>query len=693
MNLYDSIETLKGVGPKTKNLLNNCSIFTVLDLLLYFPRDYEKIHVNLDGQSMKGNSLVVLKCNVIGIDRDIRTKNRRVISSVVFKSGDSIIRAKWFNQPYMKEKFKNSGDYILTGKISEFRGEKVLINPSILREGALEPINPTVNNEKEGNAQQLKLTPKYSLRNGITNIFLIKMISQILSSIRVVENLPGWIIKKYNLVSLDNAIRNIHNPQSYESLISARKRLKFQELFTYSLKILMLKDYINKSLDGIAFKIAPELTPLKENLPFQLTNAQSKVVREVLLDQKKKKQMNRLIQGDVGSGKTIVAIISMFNVVMNGYQAVMMAPTEILASQHFEEIKKVLNSFNLNVELLRGNMPSKEKIGIKQDLKEGKIDIIVGTHALLEDDVEFKNLGLVVTDEQHRFGVMQRSTLFNKGKNVDILVMTATPIPRTLALYLYGDLDVSIIDELPPGRQRIETFYIDENKKAKVYEFALKEIANGRQIYVVCPLVEENEELSINSVEKLYNELSQLYFRDINVGILHGKMQNKLKEDVMSKFKNSEIKVLISTTVIEVGINVPNATVMIIENAERFGLAQLHQLRGRVGRGSFKSYCILVANIKNETVKRRLQIIQENSDGFKIAEEDLKIRGSGELFGFRQHGESNLILSDLIDDLELLKIANAEAKKLIVSNSKEDIDVKNYIFNQFQRTSKFICFN
>jgi ATP-dependent DNA helicase RecG len=473
----------------------------------------------------------------------------------------------------------------------------------------------------------------------------------------------------------------------------ARKRLKFQELFTYSLKILMLKDYINKNRNGIAFNIAPELKQLKQSLPFELTNAQSRVVREVLIDQKKNKQMNRLIQGDVGSGKTIVSIISMFNIVKNGYQAVMMAPTEILASQHYEEIKKVLYNFNLNIRLLRGNMPSKEKAAIKEDLRSGKIDIIVGTHALLEEDVVFKNLGIVVTDEQHRFGVMQRSTLFNKGKNIDILVMTATPIPRTLALYLYGDLDVSIIDELPPGRQKIETFYIDERKKAKVYEFALKEIVQGRQVYVVCPLVEENEELSINSVEKLFNELSEHYFKGIDVAIMHGKMPNKLKEDIMNKFKNNEIKVLISTTVIEVGINVPNATVMIIENAERFGLAQLHQLRGRVGRGSFKSYCILVANIKNEIVQRRLEIIQQNSDGFKIAEEDLKMRGSGELFGFRQHGENNLILADLINDLELLKLANSEAKKLLISNSKDDIDIKAQIFRQFEQTSKFICFN
>jgi ATP-dependent DNA helicase RecG len=347
----------------------------------------------------------------------------------------------------------------------------------------------------------------------------------------------------------------------------------------------------------------------------------------------------------------------------------------------------------LNIGLLRGNMPSKEKAAIKEDLRSGRIGIIVGTHALLEEDVVFKNLGIVVTDEQHRFGVMQRSTLFNKGKNIDILVMTATPIPRTLALYLYGDLDVSIIDELPPGRQKIETFYIDERKKAKVYEFALKEIVQGRQVYVVCPLVEENEELSINSVEKLFNELSEHYFKGIDVAILHGKMPNKLKEDIMNKFKNNEIKVLISTTVIEVGINVPNATVMIIENAERFGLAQLHQLRGRVGRGSFKSYCILVANIKNEIVQRRLEIIQQNSDGFKIAEEDLKMRGSGELFGFRQHGENNLILADLINDLELLKLANSEAKKLLISNSKDDIDIKAHIFRQFEQTSKFICFN
>jgi ATP-dependent DNA helicase RecG len=403
--------------------------------------------------------------------------------------------------------------------------------------------------------------------------------------------------------------------------------------------------------------------------------------------------MNRLIQGDVGSGKTIVAIISMFNIVKNGYQAAMMAPTEILANQHFTEIKNILKDFNLNICLLNGSTPAKRKEAVKQELKDGKIDIIVGTHALLEEDVQFKNLAMVVTDEQHRFGVMQRSKLFNKGDHVDVLVMTATPIPRTLSLYLYGDLDVSIIDELPPGRQKIETFYVEESKADKVYKFALKEINNGRQIYVVCPLVEENEELSISSVEKLYLKLKQSYFKDIEVAILHGKMLNKQKDDIMSRFKNGEIKVLVSTTVIEVGINVPNASVMIIENAERFGLAQLHQLRGRVGRGVYKSYCILVANIKNEIVKKRLEIIKESCDGFKIAEEDLKIRGSGELFGFRQHGENNLILADVIEDIELLKSANLEARKLISSSNENDIKIKNEIVKKLDHQSKFICFN
>ena len=391
----------------------------------------------------------------------------------------------------------------------------------------------------------------------------------------------------------------------------------------------MLKKYRDNIKEGIAFKIAPELSQLKENLPYELTASQSKVIREILIDEKNLRPMNRLIQGDVGSGKTIVAIIALFNVVKNNFQCAMMAPTEILASQHYDEIKKVLKDFPLNIKLLSGSVSVREKKELKKDLLDGKINIILGTHALLEEDVIFNNLGMVITDEQHRFGVMQRSKFFNKGRNIDVLVMTATPIPRTLSLYLYGDLDVSIIDELPPGRRPIETYHTKESSRDKVYKFALKEINNGRQVYVVCPLVEENESLDLNSVEKHYEYLKENYFADIKVEILHGKMSPKIKNDIMNEFKSGNIKMLVSTTVIEVGINVPNATLIIIENAERFGLAQLHQLRGRVGRGKHKSYCILIANSKNNTIKKRMEIMKKSNDGFYIAEQDLKIRGGG----------------------------------------------------------------
>ncbi len=690
MDLYDDISCIKGIGPKTKNILNTCGITTVMDMLLYVPRDYERAYLSDDG-SGAAEGKVIINSVVIGVERDVRTRNRKVISTVIFRAGATIIKGKWFNQPYMKDKFILNEHYAISGKLQDFKGEKVIINPIIVTNKNFQ--NTALNNNHNHSKNAYTITPKYPLKESISNNFFIKVISNILDSIEIIENLPQQLIKRHNLCSLHSAINNIHRPERLEDLLEAQRRIKFQELFTYSLKVFMLKEFINNSQKGISFKISPDLKLLKESLPFTLTKAQSKVIREILIDQKSNKQMNRLVQGDVGSGKTIVAIISMFNIVKNGYQAAMMAPTEILANQHYTEILNVLKEFNLNIRLLCGSTTSKQKDIIKQELKDGNIDIIVGTHALLEEDVQFKNLAMVVADEQHRFGVMQRSKLFSKGKNVDTLVMTATPIPRTLALYLYGDLDVSIIDELPPGRQKIETSYVEKNKSDKVYKFAIKEIKNGRQVYIVCPLVEENEEISINSVEKLYLTLKEGYFKDIEVAVLHGKMPNKLKDEIMNKFKNNEIKVLISTTVIEVGINVPNASLMIIENAERFGLAQLHQLRGRVGRGVYKSYCILLADIKNEIVKKRLEIIKESNDGFKIAEEDLKIRGSGELFGFKQHGENNLLLADVVEDIALLKAANQEAKKLVKSNDENDIRIKNEIIKKLDHTSRFICFN
>ncbi|MBC8062617.1 MAG: ATP-dependent DNA helicase RecG [Clostridiaceae bacterium] len=678
MDVSSELSSIKGIGEKTKQNFNLFGIFNVMDLLLHFPRSYENISKPKQISEAVDNEKILIHVQVIDICRDVRTQNNKVITTIVFSDGETEFKAKWFNQPYMKNKFEIDKEITLLGMVKLYRNEKILSNP-------VEVIKESISSKK--------INSIYPLRSGITNGIISKSINTILETTIIAENLPKWLIDKYKLCSLNDAIKDIHNPTSSAGLIAAKRRLKFQELFTYSLKVLMLKDYINKDNNGISFFIAKEMQELKENLPFLLTGAQSRVVREILLDQKKKVSMNRLVQGDVGSGKTMVAIISMFNVVKNGYQAALMAPTEILAFQHLEEVTKVLKNFDLRIAILSGSLTAKEKKLVKERLKLGEIDILIGTHAMLEDNVEFSNLGMVVTDEQHRFGVMQRSKLFNKGNNVDILVMTATPIPRTLALYLYGDLEVSIIDELPPGRQKIDTSYINKNQKSKAYLFALEEIRKGHQVYIVCPLVEESEELSITSVEENYKVLKEEYFKDYTVEILHGKMPPKVKNDIMNRFKAEEIKVLISTTVIEVGVNVPNASLMIIENAERFGLAQLHQLRGRVGRGSSKSYCILLADIKSTVTKKRMEIMQKSNDGFYISEEDLKIRGSGEIFGYRQSGEDGFILSDIVQDVNILKIANQEAKALLKSNLQEDIRVKDEIMNKIQRSSKYICFN
>ena len=554
----------------------------------------------------------------------------------------------------------------------------------------LEVINPLIPCKE---ANKSEILPIYTLKNGLTNKILVKLINEILKNMIIKENLPEEIVKKYKLISLDKAIRSIHFPEGRGELQSAINRLKFQELFTYSLKIIMMKAHIKKENSGISFKISSLLKDLKESLPYTLTNAQSRTLREILLDQKRNIAMNRLVQGDVGSGKTLVALISMFNVYMNGYQTVLMAPTEILANQHYAEAKKYLDQFGVDIELLTGSTKEKEKKRIKEKIASGKEIMLIGTHALIQDDVELNNLGLVVTDEQHRFGVEQRSRLINKNKRADVLVMTATPIPRTLSLYLYSDLDISIIDELPPGRKPIDTMLVDMNQRMKAYNFALKEVEKGRQFYIVSPLIEENEKLNLNSVEKIYEELKNGIFKDVRIEILHGKMAGKDKDKIINTFKNGEIKGIISTTVIEVGVNVPNSTMMIIENAERFGLAQLHQLRGRVGRGEHKSYCILIANTKNDITRRRMEIMTESSDGFYIAEEDLKLRGAGEVFGMRQHGDEGFILANVVDDINILKCANHEAK-LIVNNINEDNKkLCTEIMRGIERNSRYICFN
>lgn len=677
LDINSPVETLKGVGPKAKEGLNKCGIFTVLDLLLYFPRDYENININ-NSDNVALNSKTIIKCVAKEIKRDNRSKTGKLVTTIVFSHNEGLLYGKWFNQPYIKNNFKIGETYNIIGTIKNYKGDNIISNPKVIK----------VDNNEEN-----KIIPKYSLNKSMTASLIGKLIIQILNTIEIRENLPMYIIEKYKLCSLHEAVRNIHYPTNSNMLTEATRRLKFQELFTYSMKLFLLKEYVSLNKEGISFSMCPELKELKEALPYNLTTAQSRVIREILIDEKKSNPMNRLVQGDVGSGKTIVAIIAMFNVVKNGYQAVLMAPTEILANQHYLEVMKVLETFNISIKLLTGSISVKEKKNIKEELKNGNIDIIIGTHALIEDNVEFNNLGMVVTDEQHRFGVHQRAKIYNKNVKADVLVMTATPIPRTLALYLYGDLDISIIDELPPGRKPIKTTFIEEDKKDDAYRLVKSEVEKGRQVYIVCPLVEENDELSLNSVVKLYEDLKRTHFKDIEIDILHGKMPQKDKDDIMKRFKLGDIKILVATTVIEVGVNVPNASIMIVENAERFGLSQLHQLRGRVGRGSYESYCILIGNAKNSVTKKRMNTMVESNDGFYIAEQDLKLRGSGEMFGLKQSGENELVISDIIEDINIFKVANDEAKKLIMSKNPKDIKVKEEIIDKLQLTSRYICFN
>ncbi|EKS4342711.1 ATP-dependent DNA helicase RecG [Clostridium sporogenes] len=679
MNVYSPITTLKGVGPKTKEQLEKCMIFNIMDLLLYFPRDYE--FIDNYSKDKLSNKKVIIKVQVENIKRDVRTRTGKILTTIIFNDGEKAIVGSWFNQPYIKNYFKIGEEYILQGSLREYRGTLTINNAQILKNKYAEKV------------EERKIIPKYPLKGDLKNNLLIKLVNSALENIAIGENLPRWLIEKYKFISLDKSIRTIHKPENQKELEESIRRLKFQELLAYCLKIASLKEYLKTATEGIGFKVLEETSDIIRSLPFKLTNAQNRVLEEIFKDQKKEKPMNRLLQGDVGSGKTIIALICLFNVIKNGYQGVMLAPTEILAIQHYEEALKLFKDFNLNIALLVGSVKASLKKEIKEKLKKGEIDLIIGTHALIEDDVEFYNLGMVITDEQHRFGVMQRSKMLNKGRSIDTLVMSATPIPRTLTLSLYGDLDLSIIDELPPGRKKIDTYYVNDSYRKRVYNFALKEINDGRQVYIVCPLVEEKEELNLNSVEKLYNDLKEDYFKEVEIAILHGKMKGKEKDAIMKEFKEGKIKALISTTVIEVGVNVPNATLMIIENAERFGLAQLHQLRGRVGRGKYKSYCILIAKVKNDIIRKRMEIMKSSNDGFFVAEEDLKLRGGGEIFGFRQHGSSNLLLADVIEDIHLLKIANVESKKIIDSNSEEDNKIKEEVKTKIKNNSKFICFN
>lgn len=658
MDLNKNIQYVKGVGEARAKLLNKLGIFTLNDLITYYPRTYEdrsipkKIEELVDGEEALIEVIPVTRVS------EVRIRKNMTILKMNVRDDTGVCQITWFNQPYVKQLFKPGEYYKFYGKISK-KGSKVEMNSPVY--------------DKEDTSKNTgKIIPIYPSTFKLPQSTLRKVIENGLVEIdgRLEETLPEYLKKEYGLCNLNMAISQIHFPASFDDFEIARKRLVFEELISMQLALLALKNQYTKDVIGIEFSKDARMSDVINKLPFSLTKAQLRVLEEIDNDMESSKPMNRLLQGDVGSGKTIVALIAAYKCVKCGYQAAIMAPTAILASQHLESFTQILNDFGIRCELLISGITKKKKEDILERLKQGQIDIIIGTHALLEENVIFKNLGLVVTDEQHRFGVRQRSIITEKGDNPDVLVMTATPIPRTLALILYGDLDISIIDELPPNRKKIDTFAVTKGMEERVNNFIKQQISEGRQAYIVCPLVEENEEINAKSVLELAENYKNNVFKDYRVEYLHGKMKPKEKDAIMEEFKSGDIDILISTTVIEVGVNVPNSSIMVVENAERFGLAQLHQLRGRVGRGDYKSYCILKYNGNSEVIRQRMKVMTSTNDGFIISEKDLELRGTGEFFGTKQHGLPEFKIANLFEDIQVLKSVQAIAMKIIEKDPK-----------------------
>lgn len=685
LDLYKDVQYVKGIGPKKADKLNKLGIFTLKDLLYYFPRQFEDRNNLKKIAQLEDGEKVTIKAVISSINT-FSPKEGMTLTKIDVKDETGSAKLVFFNKSYIKNTFRPGDSILVFGKV------KKKFNNLELTSCELEYLTNSPKNT-------CRFMPVYQLTYGVTNKEIMSIIRTVLEDKELIiqEYMPQRIIEKYRLCSIDFAVRNIHSPSSKESLKIALYRIVFEELLILQLGLFVFKSGRNKE-DGIKFETSKDLKKIISALPFKMTKAQNRALDEIIQDMNLEKIMNRLVQGDVGSGKTVVALLALANCVLNGYQGALMAPTEILAGQHYISLTESLKDFGINVGLLIGSLTKKQKDTVLEQIRNNEIDILIGTHALIEDKVEFNNIGLVITDEQHRFGVMQRSKLSLKGANPDILVMTATPIPRTLALILYGDLDISIIDELPPGRQPIETIAIEKSKRDRAYNnLVRREVESGRQVYIVCPLVEESEAIEAKSAVELVEELRAEYFHDLRLGLLHGKMKSSEKDEVMERFKNKEIDILVSTTVIEVGVNVPNATLMIIENAERFGLAQLHQLRGRVGRGSHKSYCVLIYDSKTDVCRQRMAIMEETNDGFKISEKDLEIRGPGEFFGTRQHGLPELKVANLFKHIKILKLAQQEARYILGEDNnlqlKENMALKKEIIDKFKDTLKEISLN
>ncbi|WP_300409789.1 ATP-dependent DNA helicase RecG [Lagierella sp.] len=672
------LDEIRGLGPKKKAYLKLLKIETVEDLLAHYPFRYEDRREVKSIEQAYGQEDALLKLEILNNINTRYIGGRKSISSVKATDGTHKIELNWFNQPYISNNYKVEDWIFAFGKVESYKNLLKMTNPIV--------------EEKLGNNLG-KIVPVYPLTKGLTQRDLRNFLEYTIKNYPIEENLPPSIIKKFDLMDLRQAIINIHFPKSKALLQKALYRLKFQELLIYQLYLDM--NYSQSNKKGISFKVFSDIYEFIEKLPFKLTKAQNRVVKEILEDMSSPFVMNRLVQGDVGSGKTITAAIGILNAYFNGYQSVLMAPTEILATQHYESLRDIFMGYGIRLGLLKGSLSKKNKEQMVSDIQKGLIDIIVSTHAVLEDNVTFENIGLVITDEQHRFGVKQRAILTGKG-NVDTIVMSATPIPRTLALAKYGSLDISTIDQLPEGRKVIETYAVGMEYEERIMKFLIKQVQEGRQCYIVCPLIEESESLNLTSVEDLYGRLNGKYFRNIKTGLVHGSLNPRDKDKVMESFIKNDIKILFSTTVIEVGVNVPNANTMVIYNAERFGLSQLHQLRGRVGRGKFQSYCILINSSRNKISRQRMRIMESTNDGFLIAKKDLELRGSGDVIGVRQSGDMNFKLVDFFRDIELFEKIQSLTKEIVENNflnTKEYRGLSRELDRYSQSVEKEIIFN
>lgn len=669
------LNNLKGIGEKTEKLFYKAGVEKVNDLLRYYPRYYDVFEEPVLIRDLECDRTQAIKGTVVREVSVKRVRNLQVVTGYLRDESGDAIKATWFNSPYLKGKLTIGSTFIFRGFVKENYSNFSIEQPKIF--GIAEY------NKKKGEMQ-----PVYPLVSGLTNNMVQKAVKQALKLVETEEFLPEKIRNKYGLEGLQQAIEHIHYPTDKNQLYSARKRLIFDEFFMFIYNIRNLKDK-NTEIHNRHILVEPkEVKTLINNLPYELTNAQKRTWEEIKRDISSTKVMNRLIQGDVGSGKTIIAFFALITAALNNGQGAMMAPTEVLARQHYDNLIELIKEHNINVNpvVLVGSMTAKEKREAYKVIESGDADIIIGTHALIQEKVNYNNLTMVVTDEQHRFGVRQREAISEKGEHPHIMVMSATPIPRTLAIIMYGDLDISVIDELPANRLPIANCVVGTDYRPNAYDFMTKQIAKGRQVYVICPTVEYSEAVEGENVIEYAEKLKRIMPVSVNIEFLHGRMKPAEKNEIMDRFANNQIQILVSTTVVEVGVNVPNATVMMVENAERFGLAQLHQLRGRVGRGKYQSYCIFINGSGKKEALERLNILCKSNDGFLIANEDLKLRGPGDFFGVRQSGDFEFRLGDIMNDANILKQAS-EAVELILNEEVEISDKQRKIIIEYENDS------